>query len=153
MPKPELDRLAVHYPSQLHLSTHAGTSFYFLNTRVPPFNDVRARRAVNAAFDRKAFALQQGRGFTPTCQILPPNIPAYRPTCPYPSGGPNGLDVARRLVKSSGTAGTPITVWVIAPIAGQARYVVSVLNSIGYQAHLKPVDPADLLLRNCRTPG
>ena len=140
MPKPEIDRLAVHYPSQLHISTLAATSFYFLNTRVPPFNDVRARRAVNAAFDRNAFALQQGRGFTPTCQILPPNIPAYRPTCPYPSGGPNGVDIARRLVKSSGTAGTPITVWVIAQIAGQARYVVSVLNSIGYQAHLKAAD-------------
>ena len=48
----------------LHLSTLASTSFYFLNTRVPPFNDVRARLAVNAAFDRDAFALQQGRGFT-----------------------------------------------------------------------------------------
>ncbi len=29
----------------------------------------------------------------------------------------------------------------LAPIAGQARYVVSVLKSIGYRAHLKPTGP------------
>ena len=141
LPADELDRLAIHVPepgsTPARWPAHPSTSF---NTRVPPFNDVRARRAVNAAFDRDAFARQQGPGFASTCQILPPNLPAYRPTCPYLSGSPHGLDVARRLVKSSGTGGTLITVWVIADIAEQARYVVSVLNAIGYRARLKAAE-------------
>ena len=128
----ELDRLAIHYPSRLHLSTLATTSFYFLNTRVPPFNDVRARRAVNAAFDRDAFALRRDadsprparscrRTFPPTDPLAPIAPAARRPR--YRTTTRQELWHGRH----------PVTVWVIAQIAEQARYVVSVLNSIGYR--------------------
>ena len=140
LPAKQLDLLATRYPSQLHASTVFGTSFYFLNTRVPPFDDVRVRLAVNRAFDREAFARLLGRAFAPTCQILPPNFPGYRPTCPYVSGSVTGLDSARRLVRSSGTAGASVTVWVPSPIAEQARYMTSVLDSLGYRASLEAVD-------------
>ncbi len=55
----------------------------------------------------------------PTCQILPPNFPSYRRSCQYLPGGVAGLDRARRLVRSSGTSGASVTVWVPAPIAVQ----------------------------------
>jgi peptide/nickel transport system substrate-binding protein len=137
--KAQLDRLATRYPSQVHMSTGAATSYFFLNTRVPPFDDVRVRRAVNYAFDRQAFAQLLGRAFAPTCQILPPNFPSYRRTCQYLPGGVAGLDRARRLVRSSGTSGASVTVTVPAPIAVQGRFMVSVLDSLGYHARLKTV--------------
>jgi YVTN family beta-propeller protein len=134
-----LKALAVRRPNQLHLNAQLGTTYFFLNTRVPPFDDIRVRRAVNDAFDRDAFARQLGTAFAPSCQILPPNFPGYRPTCPYASGRPAGLDEARRLVRRSGTAGAHVAVWVPEPIADQGRYLVSVLHSLGYRAHLKAV--------------
>jgi peptide/nickel transport system substrate-binding protein len=141
--KQELEGLAVRYPSQLHVNTLLATIYFFLNTRVSPFDDVRVRRAVNSAFDREAFARLLGREVAPTCQILPPNLPGYRRTCPYLSGGVRGLESARRLVTRSGAAGTQVTVWVISPIAEQGRYLVSVLNSLGFRARLKTVDRPD----------
>jgi peptide/nickel transport system substrate-binding protein len=123
------------------VNAQLATTYFFLNTRVPPFDDVRVRRAVNDAFDREAFARQLGTAFAPSCQILPPNFPGYRPTCPYGSGGAAGLRAARRLVRQSGTAGADVAVWVPKPIARQGRYLVSVLDSLGYRARLRPVDP------------
>jgi peptide/nickel transport system substrate-binding protein len=137
----QLDVLAVRYPKQLHVSTGLGTTYFFLNTHLPPFDDVRVRRAVNDAFDRAAFTRLLGREFGLTCQILPPNLPGYRPTCPYLSGGAAGLDRARRLVRRSGTAGARVIVWVPGPGVEQGRFMVSVLGSLGYRARLETVDP------------
>ena len=50
----------------------------------------------------------------------------------------NALDAARRLVRTSGTAGTRVTVW-IPQVADYGRYMVSVLDSLGYRARLKVV--------------
>jgi YVTN family beta-propeller protein len=137
LPKQLLDFLALHYPSQLRTTTWSTTVYFFLNTRVPPFNDVRVRRAVNLAFDRQAFVNQLGRGFAPTCQILPPNFPAYRRTCPYLPGGPAGLQQARTLVDESKTRSAPVTVWEPTVFAAWGRYMASVLDSLGYRARLK----------------
>jgi peptide/nickel transport system substrate-binding protein len=147
MTKQALDALATGHPSQLHMSPAPATNFFFLNTRVGPFDDVRVRRAVNLAFDRQAFAQLLGRAFAPTCQILPPNYPSYRRTCPYGPGGVTVLDKARTLVRRSGTAGARITVWVPAPSAVQGRFMVSVLDSLGYRARLKafPLGPSGIV--------
>lgn len=137
--KTQLDRLATRYPSQLHINPGVATTYFFLNTRVPPFNDVRVRRAVNYAFDREAFTQLLGRGFVPTCQLLPPNFPSYRRSCQYLPGGVAGLDRGRRLVRSSGTSGAAVTVLVPEPIALSGRFMVSVLDSLGYRARLETV--------------
>jgi peptide/nickel transport system substrate-binding protein len=137
--KHDLDSLATRYPGQLRLRTSPTTNFFFLNTRVPPFNDVRVRRAVNDAFDRQAFASLLGTAFAPTCQIIPPNYPSYRKTCPYAPGGVAGLETARRLVQASGTAGQTVTVWASAPQAVQARFMASVLGPLGYRTRTRIV--------------
>jgi YVTN family beta-propeller protein len=148
---PELvPRLETEYPSQVHIDPVAATDWFFLNTRVPPFNDVRVRRALNYATDRNEVVALPGFGqpFRPTCQVLPPNFPGYKPYCPYtldrsPSGEPD-LIRARQLVKASRTAGTRVTVWACSPSKcfenpSIGRYFVSLLNSLGYRARLKVV--------------
>jgi YVTN family beta-propeller protein len=137
--KSALTGLATRYPSQVRTNVQALTAFFFLNTRVPPFDDVRARLAVNYALDRTAFAQYLG-GVAPTCQILPPNAPGFRRTCPYALSGAAGVDRARRLVRASGTFGQKVLVWAPADQVRQARFMTSVLRSIGYKAqpHLLP---------------
>ncbi len=139
----ELEQLAVRYPSQFHLNAGFATEFFFLNTRVPPFDDVSVRRAVNHAFDRTAFASQRGRAYAPTCQILPPNFPGYRPTCLYASGGVRGLDRARQLVRNAGADGAEVTVWVPGDLTESGQHMASVLGSIGFRASVNPVADVD----------
>ncbi|MDP9317669.1 MAG: ABC transporter substrate-binding protein [Actinomycetota bacterium] len=137
--------LLAEYTPQVH-STSIGTTFMFMNTQLPPFDKLDARRAVNFAIDRARVAeLQGGPGAaTPTCQILPPNFPGYEPYCPYTvsaaeSGGRwTGPDMteARRLVSASGTKGSKVVItlgpaWELAP-----EYLVSVLTDLGYDASL-----------------
>ena len=113
-----------------------------------------ARRALNLAVDREHLRdLTVGRGLgSVTCQILPPALTGYSPYCPYTAGSTtNGawtapdLARARRLVRSSGTAGEAVTVWLPtmyqqfagAPGRAVGSYVVSVLDSLGYRARYR----------------
>lgn len=139
LPKRELEQVATRHSAQLRLSTRAETNFFFLNTRTPPFDDVRVRRAVNDAFDREEFARRVGPGVTPTCRIIAPTLPGYRPSCPYATGGIAAVDAARRAVARSGTRGTKVAVWVPSPEADWGRYMVDVLDEIGYRARLRAV--------------
>ena len=85
---------------------------------------------------------------TPTCQILPPGIPGYRPHCPFtriPSTAGTWLEPdlrrARQLVAASGTRGAKVTVWgftddpTIRPEV--VRYVASVLRDLGYEVKVR----------------
>jgi peptide/nickel transport system substrate-binding protein len=87
-----------------------GTTYYFfMNTRRPPFDDVRVRRAVGIALDRRALARAFGpRGALPTAQVLPPGVPGRRaiPGAPGPD-----LAEARRLVAEAGASGATVDVW------------------------------------------
>jgi peptide/nickel transport system substrate-binding protein len=97
----EVERLAVQNPAQLHTAPLGGVQLLMLNTRKRPFSDVRARRALAYAIDRNHLAELAGGELVarPTCQVLPPVVPGYRPYCPYtvnPSAGIwSGADVAR----------------------------------------------------------
>ena len=138
--KERLEELAVRYPSRLKVTPQLGTAFYFLNTRVPPFTEPDARRAVSLAWDRDAVARAIGRTGTPTCRVLPPNFPGYRPRCPGGTGGLTALNRARRLVRESGTHGARVTVWTLVDVEPElGQYVVSLLDSLGYRARLQVV--------------
>ncbi|MGN6166759.1 MAG: ABC transporter substrate-binding protein, partial [Solirubrobacteraceae bacterium] len=138
-----------HFPSLLKENLADETLLLGLNTRVVPFDDLRVRRALNYAVDRAKLAQLLGQDSRPTCQTLPPYIPGYRPYCPYTlnpnhSGIWSGPDLAkaRALIATSGTRGTPITIW-IPPASAfgdfnpAGRYLVSLLDQLGYPTHLK----------------
>jgi len=120
----------------------------YLNSAVPPFNDVRARQAINYAVDRRAFTSLFAGSSAPdiSCQMLPPGFPAYHRYCPYQTGPPSGdylgpdLERAKQLVRESRTANVPITVrafhWKAHSVSvydAFPGYLADVLRSIGYQ--------------------
>jgi peptide/nickel transport system substrate-binding protein len=111
---------------------------------VPPFDDVDVRRAFNYAVDRRAAAAFEGGALAaqPTCQVLPPRFPAYRPYCPYTANGtasgPPELAKARSLVARSHTQGMHVTVWSSTPeLAREGRLAKQVLEDLGYRASLR----------------
>jgi ABC-type transport system substrate-binding protein/DNA-binding beta-propeller fold protein YncE/tRNA A-37 threonylcarbamoyl transferase component Bud32 len=132
---------------RLHINPQPYTFWFDLNTSVPPFDDVRVRRALNYATDRGRLArLPAPLSARPACQILPPSFPGYRPFCPY-TVAPNAAGTwvapdmakARGLVRASGTAGTKIEVLGVRgqiPLA-LARYFASVLRDLGYRTSLR----------------
>jgi YVTN family beta-propeller protein len=147
VPRERVKGLLAANAGRLHINPQPFTFWFDLNTRVPPFDDVRVRRALNYATDRGRLArLPAPLSASPSCQILPPTFPAYRPFCPY-TIAPNAAGTwvapdmakARALVKASGTAGTKIEVLgVQRQIALElARYFASVLRDLGYRTSLR----------------
>jgi YVTN family beta-propeller protein len=69
--------------------------YYFLfNRSHGPFADLKLRRAVAYAIDRRALAAHTGLGQRgrPTDQLIPPGVPGFADVAIYPLGGP---DLAR----------------------------------------------------------
>ena len=144
----QVSRLELRYASQFHSDPSSNIQALFLNTRVPPFNQLDVRRAVNFAVDRAAATNAWGGPSVaePTCQILPPNFPGHRPYCPYTAGSTKhgtwsapDLATARALVARSGTRGMKVTVWEWSQAKGFNRVAVKVLHSLGYRVTVKPV--------------
>jgi peptide/nickel transport system substrate-binding protein len=111
------------------------TYYFFLNTTKAPFNNLKARQAVNYGIDREALSRLTSGFLKPSCYFLPEGLVGH-PTNPCPYGLTPNLAKAKQLVQESGLAGTPITVW------GQERqprrqyidYYTDMLNKIGFKA-------------------
>jgi peptide/nickel transport system substrate-binding protein len=154
IPASLLPQVEARYATQLHVLPSTETDTLQLNTTLPPFDDVRVRRALNLAINRAAVARLYGGEEVagPTCQVLPPEVAGYVRYCPWTRGrsptgdwrGPN-LIVARALVRASGTSGEPVTVWGSPsdPLVqnGALRYVAAVLRRLGYEARAHVVSP------------
>ena len=145
-------RLRKEIPAQLRESVAPFTIYFALNTRVAPFDDVDARRAVAFAFDRRAaVAAAGGAGAAQeTCQLLPPGFLGSRPYCPFTlpeSAGASGrpdLATARRLVRRSRTGGARVAVQAPALLpTAVPRLMVRTLRRIGYDATLRLLSPEE----------
>jgi peptide/nickel transport system substrate-binding protein len=146
VPPSRLAEVETEYASQVRENLLAGTTFLFLNTRLPPFSDVRVRRAVSYAVDRAAFVHVLGgpNRAQPTCQILPPNFRGYRAYCPFtlqPSRAgiwqAPDIGTARRLVARSGTRGANVTLWIAPNHRLEGAIVVTLLERLGYRVHAR----------------
>jgi peptide/nickel transport system substrate-binding protein len=122
--------------------------FFFLNVKAKPFDSELVRQAVNYALDRRALQRLDSGMLLPACFFLPAGMPGH-PSGPCPYGDPNAapnLVKARELVRRSGLAGSPVTVWGGArpPHKEFVDYYASVLNAIGLKASVKIVADAQL---------
>jgi peptide/nickel transport system substrate-binding protein len=76
----------------------------------------------------------------PTCQLVPPTVPGYRPytVAPDASGDWKAPDLvkARALVDASGTRGQKVVVWSEPDFRKEAEYFVALLRQLGYRARL-----------------
>jgi YVTN family beta-propeller protein len=139
-----LRKVQTRYAGQVHVTPQAETDIVRLNTRRPPFDDLLARRAVNYAVDRaRILELAGGSDLAkPTCQILPPNFPGYRPFCPYTANPSRGglwtapdLGRARELIRRSGTKGMQVDMIGFAPknvYGAGTTAVADALRLLGY---------------------
>jgi peptide/nickel transport system substrate-binding protein len=134
-----LTELEARSPSQVHVYARNNITYFEMNTRKPPFNNLLVREAVNYATDRTALVKLFGGQGTPTENIVPPTLgAAYVKQEPYPYD----LAKARALVARSGTAGMSVEVWSHStdPVPKAAQYMASVLQSLGYKATVKTLD-------------
>ena len=95
----------------------ANTNWFFLNGRLPPFDDPRVREAVNYAVDRAALGRLYAGDLQVGCSFLPPGMPGYDKEldtsgCPFgdPSEPPD-LARARALIRAADAEGAKVTVW------------------------------------------
>jgi peptide/nickel transport system substrate-binding protein len=146
VPSDRLNEIATKYPKQITLSQLTANWYLPMNTRLAPFNNLKARQAVNYAIDRGATVRLFGGSNlgTPSCQILPAGFPGHVDYCPYTKNpgtkwSAPDLAKAKALVKASGTAGQKVAVVAGDDAASKAigTYMQSLLNQIGYKATLK----------------
>ncbi len=150
-------QLRGRHGARLHTDPSALTWYAFLNVRAPPFDDAGVRRALNLAVDRDRVAELFGtpETHTPTCQLLPPGLHGYAPSCrftvnPNAAGTWIGPDMAtaRRLVAASGTRGMKVEFWGTREWAPLTRYFVSLLSELGYRATARTFDELSSIFVN-----
>lgn len=148
IPADRLNELGTSYANQVHVNNQTAFWYAPMNVNIAPFNNVKARQAVNWAIDRNALVkLFGGTNLAaPQCTFLPPGFPGHVDNCQYtnPAGatwkGPD-LAKAKQLVQESGTAGQTVQVIVgddeVSKSVGE--YLASVLTQIGYKASSKSI--------------
>lgn len=143
--------LEARYAAQLRIAPGGNVFYLFLNTQRAPFADVRARRAVEYAVDRGKLAAAAGGPelAAPSCQILPPGIPGYRPFCPYTQeksaagvwSAPDA-EQAARLARASLTRGTRVTVATLDDLKPFTQLVSPTLSKLGYPTKIRTFSPS-----------
>jgi oligopeptide transport system substrate-binding protein len=85
-----------------HANPFGGTNFLRFNVRRHPFDDVRVRKALALALDKRDIVTKITRaGEPPADTLVPPGNPGYTP----PRGLPYHPDEARRLLAAAGYPG------------------------------------------------
>jgi peptide/nickel transport system substrate-binding protein len=150
-PSDRLTEMSTKYTSQVHINPLTAVWYYAMNVRIPPFNNLKARQAVNYAVDHDALVKIYGgpKLATPTCQILPPNFPGYAPYCPYTKNPGSGkwtapdMAKAQQLMNESGQKGQSVDVITdtLETDKAHGEYFVGLLNKLGFKAKLKALSP------------
>lgn len=104
-PASRIQWLKRNFPDALHLEPYYGAYYFAFNTRKPPFNDVRVRRALSMAINREWIAGPLlNIGNIPAWGIIPPGmdgLDTFRPSWAERTQV-SRLAIARRLLRSAG---------------------------------------------------
>jgi peptide/nickel transport system substrate-binding protein len=143
--KPEVK---AEYSDRYREQTAASTYYFFMNTRLPPFDDPKVREAVNYGVDKPALARIFAGELAPGCSFLPPGLPGYDEAldveeCKWgnPTEPPD-LEKARQMIKDAGVDGTEVTVYGNNddPTDKVTEAYADMLNKMGFKATPKIVD-------------
>jgi peptide/nickel transport system substrate-binding protein len=135
VPNDRLQEAQTKYKDQLRIYTPANTYYYAVNNAIPPFNNIKARKAVQMAIDPNAIisGIYAGLG-RPTENFLPPSYPQYKKIDAWKFD----LAKAKQLVQQSGTAGQSVDVYGPNedPSKASTEYLANQLTKIGYKSKL-----------------
>jgi peptide/nickel transport system substrate-binding protein len=118
-----------------------------MNHLLPPFNDVRARRAILMALSQedymRALVGDDDSQWKPMAGCFGPGTPLYNEEGGEILKGPRRLDLAKRLLAEAGYAGEPITVMAAQDIAHFKVWgdvTVDLLQRLGVKVDYAAVD-------------
>ena len=133
------------WKSQVVVGHPLETSYLTLNTQMKPLDDVRVRRAINMAINKKQIVrLINGRGH-PTDQVLPPGMPGYDKSY---KGYPYDVKKAKELLKEAGYANgftTQLYVYNTDPNPRIAQAIQADLARIGIKVELRSLGQAQVI--------
>ncbi|HET7417104.1 MAG TPA: ABC transporter substrate-binding protein [Solirubrobacterales bacterium] len=114
------------------------TYYFFMNTKRPPFNDLKVRQAVNYAVDSAALERIYAGTIKGTQQILPPGMPGYEKYELYP----HNMEKAKELIAEAKPSDMDITVWTDTenPNNEAGEYYEGVLKELGFNTTLKIIN-------------
>jgi oligopeptide transport system substrate-binding protein len=104
-PLDKVDFILDEIPRQLYIWPGLGTNFLVLNTREPPLDDPRVRRALSLAIDREGLAKRiLAPGESPAYTLAPPVVSGYDVQIPEWSRQPMAerMAEARKLMQEAG---------------------------------------------------
>jgi len=135
VPNDRLPEAQSKYKDQLKIYTNANTYYFALNNAIPPFDNIKARKAAQMAIDPNAIisGIYGGLG-RPTQNFLPPGYPQYKKIDAWSFD----LAKAKQLVQQSGTAGANVDVYGPNedPSKSTTEYLANQLTKIGYKTKL-----------------
>ncbi|WP_295699359.1 ABC transporter substrate-binding protein [Lapillicoccus sp.] len=147
-PADRLQEIGTKYANQAHINTLTAMWYLPMNHNLAPFDNVKARQAVNWAVDRNAVVKLYGGAklAQPVCTFLPPGFPGHADDCQYTAGGGTtwtapDLAKAKQLVQESGTAGMEVGIVTTDDEVNKSigQYLQSLFTQLGWKATLKPI--------------
>jgi peptide/nickel transport system substrate-binding protein len=121
--------------TQFRIEPTISTYYFWMNTKKPPFDDVKVRQAVNYAVDSAALERVYSGQIKGTQQILPPGLPGYEKLELYP----HDMEKAKEMLKEANPSDMDITVWTDteSPNNEAGEYYEGVLKELGFNTKLK----------------
>jgi peptide/nickel transport system substrate-binding protein len=139
--------------TQFRAEPTISTYYFWMNSTVEPFNNLKVREAVNYAVDPAALERIYTGQIVGTQQILPPGMPGYKKFELFP----HNVKKAKELVAESGVKDKEITVWTDSesPNNDAGTYYQGVLEELGFNVELKIINPDNYftVIGNLSTPN